>query len=383
MVAAPKKLSISRALRTISVSKQVEDAARILDSLTTSVILVDTQHNVLHLNAAAETLLGASRNQAQSRPLADLLRGGVQVAEMIDRVIETQRAYSRRELPLRPASSDSELVVDCTISPYDDLGLLIELSDATQHQRITRENALLAQVGGSRLMIRQLAHEIKNPLGGLRGAAQLLERQLSDATMREYTSVIISEADRLKVLVDTLLGPGHAPRKQLINVHELVQHVWQLLKLEASPTIKIQRDYDPSLPSIQLDRDQIIQAMLNLGRNALQALGTARREHNGRVILRTRAHTHVYIGKRKHRLVACVQFEDDGPGVPDHLRDTLFYPLVTGRADGTGLGLAVAQDLVSRHDGLIEFESRPGRTVFSILLPFDSTVESADANTHD
>jgi two-component system, NtrC family, nitrogen regulation sensor histidine kinase GlnL len=383
MVAVPKELGVARAVRTLTPNKQVEDAARILDSLTTSVMLVDVNHNVLHLNAAAETLLGVSRNQAQGRPLAELLRGAAQVAEMIDRVIETQRAYSRRELPLRPASADNELVVDCTISPYDDQGLLIELSDATQHQRITRENALLAQVGGSRLMIRQLAHEIKNPLGGLRGAAQLLERQLADAAMREYTSVIISEADRLKVLVDTLLGPGHAPRKQLINVHELVQHVWQLLKLEAPPTIKIERDYDPSLPSIQLDRDQVIQAMLNLGRNALQAVGTARREHNGRIVLRTRAHTHVYIGKRKHRLVACVQFEDDGPGVPDHLRDTLFYPLVTGRADGTGLGLAVAQDLVSRHDGLIEFESRPGRTIFSILLPFDPVTEPADANTHD
>jgi two-component system nitrogen regulation sensor histidine kinase GlnL len=383
MVAVPKELTGTRGLRIFTASNQVEDAARILDSLTTSVVLVDTQQNVLHLNAAAETLLGASRNQSQARPLSELLRGGELLAEMIDRVIETQRAHSRRELPLRPAAVDSELVVDCTVSPFDEMGLLIELSDATQHQRITRENALLAQVGGSRLMIRQLAHEIKNPLGGLRGAAQLLERQLSDETMREYTSVIISEADRLKTLVDTLLGPGHAPRKQLINVHELVQHVWQLLKLEAPPTVKIERDYDPSLPSIQLDRDQVIQAMLNLGRNALQALGAHRGAHNGRVMLRTRAQTHVYIGKRRHRLVACVQFEDDGPGVPEHLRDTLFYPLVTGRSDGTGLGLAVAQDLVSRHDGLIEFESRPGRTIFTILLPFETTTaESADANAH-
>lgn len=383
MGAVRQELNGTRALRTQPANKHVEDAARILDSLTTSVVLVDVQQNVLHLNAAAETLLGVSRNQTHSRPLTELFRGADQIAEMVDRVVETDRAHSRRELPLRPVAVDSELVVDCTVSPYDDRTLLIELSDATQHQRITRENALLAQVGGSRLMIRQLAHEIKNPLGGLRGAAQLLERQLSDATMREYTSVIISEADRLKTLVDTLLGPGHLPRKQLINVHELVQHVWQLLKLEAPATVKVERDYDPSLPSIELDRDQIIQAMLNLGRNALQALGTARREHTGRIVLRTRAHTHVYIGKSRHRLVACVQFEDDGPGVPDHLRDTLFYPLVTGRADGTGLGLAVAQDLVSRHDGLIEFESRPGRTVFTILLPFETAHEPTDARTHD
>ena len=350
------------------------DLARVLDSLSTSVLVVDRDQSVLHLNVAAETLLGISRNQAQSRPLSDLLRGADIITSMISRAAETSRPHSRREIPLRASGNDSDLVVDCTVSPIEETAggaLLIELSDLTQHQRISRENALIAQVGGNRLMIRQLAHEIKNPLGGLRGAAQLLERELTDPALREYTTVIINEGDRLKNLVDTLLGPGHLPQKQLLNVHELVQHVWQLLKLEAPPNVKVDRDYDPSLPSITLDRDQIIQAMLNLGRNALQALQNAQRE-DGRIALRTRVQTHVYIGTKRHRLVASVQFEDNGPGVPDHLRDTLFFPLVTGRNDGTGLGLAVAQDLVSRHDGLIEFESRPGRTVFTILLPFES-----------
>jgi len=350
----------------------VADLARILDSLTTSVLLVDRKHEVVHLNVAAESLLGVSRNQVLGRPLAELLRGADFVGEMIERVIETARPHSRRELPIRAAGNDADLIVDCTVSLFEESGaseaLLIELSDATQHQRISRENALLAQVGGNRLMIRQLAHEIKNPLGGLRGAAQLLERELSDPGLREYTTVIINESDRLTTLVDTLLGPGHAPRKQVLNIHELLQHVWQLLKLEAPLTVKVDRDYDPSLPTIKVDRDQIIQAMLNLGRNALQAF----LPQGGRIVLRTRVLTHVYIGTKRHRLVASVQFEDNGPGVPDHLRDTLFYPLVTGRSDGTGLGLAVAQDLVSRHDGLIEFESRPGRTVFTVLLPFDS-----------
>jgi two-component system, NtrC family, nitrogen regulation sensor histidine kinase GlnL len=350
------------------------DLARLIDTLTTSVLLIDVNHNVLHLNVAAESLLGTSRNQAQGRPLSGLLRGGDVLSAIIDRVIETQRPYSRRELPLRTAGDENERVVDCTVSFVDELSasgaLLLEINDATQHQRITRENTLLAQVGGNRMMIRQLAHEIKNPLGGLRGAAQLLERQLPDPAMREYTSVIINEADRLKALVDTLLGPGHAPRKQSLNVHELVQHVWQLLKLEAPAEVNVERDYDPSLPALRLDRDQIIQAMLNLGRNALQAL-TQVPTNNARLILRTRALTNMYIGTRRYRLVASVQFEDNGPGVPEHLRESLFYPLVTGRADGTGLGLAVAQDLTSRHGGLIEFESRPGRTVFTILLPFD------------
>lgn len=343
---------------------------RILDGLSTSILIVDDAHALQYLNVAAETLFGVSRNQVRGRPIAELLSDATALSALIDRAAETWRPISRRELALRPINADAELTVDCNVAPYEEPGssstVLIEISDATQHQRITRENALLTQIGGSRAMVRQLAHEIKNPLGGLRGAAQLLERQLSDASMREYTSVIISEADRLATLVDTLLGPGHHPRKESVNVHELLQHVGYLLAADAPPNVTIDRDYDPSLPPLLLDRHQIIQAMLNLGRNASQALA----QNGGRITLRTRALTNVSIGTRRHRLVASVQFEDTGPGVPEHLRDTLFYPLVTGRADGTGLGLAVAQDLVSRHDGLIEFESRPGLTTFTILLPF-------------
>src|SRR5688572_8196810 len=358
------------------------DSNRILDSLSTSVLIVDRDRQLLYLNVSAETLFGVSRNQARGRPLAELLHDSEALHAVIDRAATTSRPFSRRELALRPIYGDGELVVDCTVAPYEESGasgaVVIEISDATQHQRITRETALLTQIGGSRLMIRQLAHEIKNPLGGLRGAAQLLARQLSDASMREYTTVIISEADRLVTLVDTLLGPGHAPRKEQINIHELLQHVGHLLAADAPAGVVVDRDYDPSLPSLRLDRNLIIQAMLNLGRNALQALASNNTQHvaqngairPGRLVLRTRALTNVNIGARRYRLVASVQFEDNGPGVPEHLRDTLFYPLVTGRADGTGLGLAVAQDLVSRHDGLIEFESRPGLTTFTILLPF-------------
>lgn len=353
------------------------DSGRILDSLSTSVLIVDRARSLLYLNVAAEALFGVSRNQVRGRPLAELLEESVALDAVIDRTATTSRPFSRRELALRPVYGDGELIVDCTVAPYEESGapgaVLIEISDGTQHQRITRETALLTQIGGSRLMIRQLAHEIKNPLGGLRGAAQLLERQLDDASMREYTTVIISEADRLVLLVDTLLGPGHAPRKELINIHELLQHVGHLLAADAPPGVVIDRDYDPSLPALHLDRNLIIQAMLNLGRNAMQAIAQNLPQNsirNGRIVLRTRALTNVNIGAKRYRLVASVQFEDNGPGVPEHLRDTLFYPLVTGRADGTGLGLAVAQDLVSRHDGLIEFESRPGLTTFTILLPF-------------
>ncbi len=351
------------------------DATRILDGLSTSVLIIDQTRSVLFLNVAAETLLGVSRNQACGRPLRELVADSSSLDAVIERAVEMWRPYSRRELALRPIYAEGELVVDCTVAPFEDptasSAVVIEINDATQHQRITRETALLTQVGGSRLMIRQLAHEIKNPLGGLRGAAQLLARQLGEASMREYTSIIISEADRLVALVDALLGPGHAPRKELINVHELLQHVGHLLGADA-PNVTIDRDYDPSLPPLRLDRNLIIQAMLNLGRNALQAI-TQQRTSGGRIVLRTRALTNVNIGARRHRVVASVQFEDNGPGVPEELRETLFYPLVTGRSDGTGLGLAIAQDLVARHDGLIEFDSRPGRTIFTILLPFNTS----------
>jgi two-component system nitrogen regulation sensor histidine kinase GlnL len=364
-MSAPARAAITSMSATI-------DPSRILDGLSTSVLIVDHAHVVAYMNVAAETLFGVSRNQARGRPLAELLVDAEGLRAVIDRAIETWRPFSRRELALRPVTAEYELIVDCMVAPYEDAdgAVLIEISDATQHQRITRETALLTQIGGSRLMIRQLAHEIKNPLGGLRGAAQLLSKQLADASMREYTSVIISEADRLAGLVDALLGPGRTPRKELVNVHELLQHVGHLLAADAPPNTSIVRDYDPSLPPLPLDRNLIIQAMLNIGRNALQALEHA--AGPGRLTLRTRARTAVNIGARRHRVVASVQFEDNGPGVPEHLRETLFYPLVTGRKDGSGLGLAVAQDLVSRHGGLIEFESRPGQTIFTILLPFDA-----------
>jgi two-component system, NtrC family, nitrogen regulation sensor histidine kinase GlnL len=348
------------------------DPARILDSLSTSVLIVDRARSILYLNVAAETLFGTSRNQVRGRPLAELFADASGLDAIVERALATWRPFLQRELALRPVNAEGELIVDCVVAPYEEStapAIMIEISDTTQHQRISRETALLSQIDGRRLMIRQLAHEIKNPLGGLRGAAQLLARELPDDGMREYTTVIISEADRLAGLVDAMLGPGHAPRRELVNIHELLQHVRHLLAADAQPGVMVERDYDPSLPLLALDRNLIVQAMLNLGRNALQAVAQ-NASGKGRVILRTRALTNVNIGARRHRLVASVQFEDNGPGVPSHLRETLFYPLVTGRADGTGLGLAVAQDLVSRHDGLIEFDSRPGLTQFTILLPF-------------
>jgi two-component system nitrogen regulation sensor histidine kinase GlnL len=354
-------------------------ALELLDSLVTSVFLLDRDLHITYLNAAAQTLLGLSPNQALGRRITDAVRGAESLVPLFERARQGSEGVLQRELAW-PASGGIDRILDCAVTEValggDAHGLLLEIEDITQHRRLTRENALLAQLGGSRLMVRQLAHEIKNPLGGLRGAAQLLERQLLDPALREYTRVIISEADRLTNLLDCMLGPGRPPAKQLVNVHELLERVYRLLRGEAAEEVAIERDYDPSLPAIEVDPNHIIQAMLNLGRNAIQALSGGREGSPGvaspRLTLRTRVASNVGIGGQRHRLVASIQFEDNGPGVPVDIRDTIFYPLVSGRSDGSGLGLGIAQDLVSRHGGLIEFDSAPGRTIFAIYLPMDS-----------
>jgi len=305
---------------------------------------------------------------ARGRPFTDLLHEPESLGGILRRVLMSGESIADRELAVRPAGAPREArTLDVTLTPLDGLTgrhLLLELADTTQRQRITRENDLLARLDGSRLMVRQLAHEIKNPLGGLRGAAQLLERELPGAALKEYTQVIIGEADRLTALVDSMAGPSRAPSKTVLNIHEICEHVYHLLRAEAPATLLIERDYDPSLPNAMLDRHQLIQALLNVARNALQAQGD-----RGRIVLRTRARSNVSIGSAMHRLVASVQVEDNGPGVPPQLRSSIFYPLVTGRANGSGLGLAVAQDLVTRNGGIIEFDSEVGRTVFTLLLP--------------
>jgi len=273
------------------------------------------------------------------------------------------------ELQLAPTEVYAQQrTIDCRVSPLDldPVALLIEMTDVTRRTQISRENALLIQHGAGRQMIRQLAHEIKNPLGGIRGAAQLLERQLPDDELREYTDVIISETDRLAGLVDTLLGPGGPPNKQTVNVHELLEYVIRIIEAEGHVSLDICRDYDAGLPQIDLDRDQMVQALLNLVRNAAAAL-----DGQGLLTLRTRAVSNFTIGDIRHRVIASIEIEDDGPGISPELENSVFYPLVTSRAEGTGLGLPTAQELISRHGGLIEFESRPGRTVFFVRLPLD------------
>lgn len=301
-----------------------------------------------------------------------------EMREILGRVATTGDQYAN-ELRLAPTEVHNEQrIVDCRVSPVaiDNATLLVEINDVTRRTQISRENALLIQHGAGRQMIRQLAHEIKNPLGGIRGAAQLLERQFEDDEQREYTDVIISETDRLAGLVDTLLGPGGPPNKKPVNIHELVEYVLRIIEAEQPTRLDIRRDYDPGLPEIPLDRDQMVQAFLNLVRNAAAALNG-----QGKITLRSRAVTNFTIGDIRHRVIASIEIEDDGPGIPYDLQDSVFYPLVTSRPEGTGLGLPAAQELISRHGGLIEFDSRPGRTIFYVRIPLLQEVADDQASS--
>jgi len=346
------------------------DPVDLLNALSTGIILLDAQLCPIYANVAAQDLLAISLNQARGRPFTDCLMESNGLIPLLRRSLETGEGFADRELTLYPKSLREPRVVDVTITALagDVTGthLLLELTDTTARQRISRENEILARQDSSRMMLRQLAHEIKNPLGGLRGAAQLLDRELPDPGLREYTRVIIGEADRLSALVASMSGPARPPHKTDLNIHEVCEHVYHLLRGEAPSSVVVERDYDPSTPNGVFDRDQLIQALLNIARNALQAVG-----ERGRIVFRSRVFPNVGIAGHRHRLAVCIQIEDDGPGVPAALRASIFYPLVTGRATGTGLGLAVAQDLVTRHGGIIEFESEPGRTVFKILLPLE------------
>ncbi len=325
--------------------------------------MLDEELLVTYINTAAETLLGVSLRRIVGRPLGDLIHPDAELRALCRRALATGLTFSLRELAARVG--DRELVLDCRAAPMEaDRALVLELLDTERERRVRREAALVSQQQLSRRIIRQLAHEVKNPLGGLRGAAQLLERQLPDAELKAYTRVIIEEADRLAALVDGILRAGGAPRPEEVNLHRITEHVAQLIEAEKPAGIELVRDYDPSLPSITVDRNQMIQAFLNLARNAMQALG-----ERGRLIFRTRALTNLTLAGERHRLVLSAEVEDNGPGIPDELKETIFYPLVTGRTTGTGLGLTIAQDLVSRNGGLIEFVSQPGRTIFQLRLP--------------
>jgi two-component system nitrogen regulation sensor histidine kinase GlnL len=342
---------------------------RVLENLTTSVLVLDTDLNIEYINPAGEMLFEISARKAKGMPLGTLISDPDHIVMRMQTCLLSGHPFTERELRLDLFGHRTKLV-DCTVTPLDEPheknALLVEIVRVDRQLRISREENLIAQHHATRAVVRGLAHEIKNPLGGLRGAAQLLEHELPDEELKEYTRIIIEEADRLQNLVNRMLGPNTLPNKQGLNIHRVLERVRTLVLAEAPPGVQIARDYDPSIPMLEADIDQLIQAVLNLVRNAVQAVG-----EKGLITLRTRSLRHFTIGQVRHKLVLMVEIIDNGPGIPEDILEKIFYPMITGHANGTGLGLSIAQSLVNRHDGLIECTSEPGNTVFRILLPLE------------
>jgi len=343
---------------------------RILDHLTNAVLLFNPDCRLEYINMAGEMLLSVSARQVTGMRFAELFLLQEQDLEKdLRQTLQHGVSLIRRNLSI--GSPTHPITVNVTMTPMHEheppVGVVVEIEQVDRHIRISMEEQLLAQHNAARMLLRGLAHEIKNPLGGLRGAAQLLDRELMDAELREYTRIIMEESDRLQSLVDRMLAPNKPPRKNPLNIHRVLERVRQLVQVEAPAGVIIERDYDPSIPLFNGDSDQLIQAILNIVRNAAQAVG-----QQGTITLRTRIHRQVTIGFRRNRIAARIEIVDNGPGIKPELLGQIFYPMVTGRADGTGLGLSIAQSLINQHGGLVECASVPGNTVFSIFLPLET-----------
>lgn len=366
----------ARAIRSNRARPQHEAGMKqdqgILDSITTGIVAMDRNLRVTALNAAGQALLETSESRCLGLHAGKLVLNSREWLDSLEQAFASKSPHASRGISLT-LQSGQEIHVDVIITPVTDAqgayGLLVELLAVDRLLKISREESLLHAQETSRAVIRGLAHEIKNPLGGVRGAAQLLARELPNDELAEYTRIIIREADRLRDLVDRLLGPNRQLDPRPLNIHEILEHVRNLISAESDNRVTITRDYDPSLPEFACDRAQLIQAVLNIMRNALQA---AKDPGKCEILLRSRSQRQFTVGAQVHRLVCRVDIIDNGPGIPADLLPSVFAPMVTGRADGTGLGLSIAQSIIHLHGGVLECESRPGETRFTFYLPMDT-----------
>jgi two-component system nitrogen regulation sensor histidine kinase GlnL len=337
-----------------------------LDVLACGVVLLDGKGQVRFANMAAEQLFDVSLKLREGGVFARHFINGAVLDALMDEAQGAAFTEKRLDVTLERHGRDPLELHCVAVVPEADLGaLLLEFREIDQRIRADRESRMLESVKANRELVRNLAHEIKNPLGGIRGAAQLLEAEFGDSALREYTQVIIKESDRLQTLLDRLLAPHRQARTiSEVEIHEVLERVRSVVLAEYPRTLFIERDYDASLPIFRGDKEQLIQVVLNLVRNAAQAMGG-----QGKVRLVTRIARKVIIGGQLSRLALDLHVIDDGPGVPEAIRDRIFLPLVSGREGGSGLGLTLAQTFVQLHGGVIDCDSRPGRTDFRILLP--------------
>ncbi len=343
----------------------------LLEHLTTAVMVLDSKLCLRYLNPAAEALIGVSHDQVVGTPISGHFYESEQALDTLQEAVNHHLTFTKRQAPWE-LPSGTRLTVDYSVTPIADDELMLEIQHLDRLLRISREEATSSAQATTRNLVRGLAHEIKNPLGGIRGAAQLLARELPehDEELGEYTSIIIEEADRLRNLVDRMLGPHKPPEKTEINIHSVTERVYSILKAESDNQLNIKRDYDPSIPPLFADKERLIQAVLNIARNAWEAMSESGRS-GSQITIRTRVRRKFTISGKHYPLVCCLEVIDNGPGIPPELINEIFYPMISGRANGTGLGLSISQQIISQHDGLIQCESRPGHTKFSLYLPRD------------
>lgn len=362
--------------------QQLIDYRLLVDNLATAVLLVDNQLNIFYMNSSCEALFDMSLLRAQGQPVLNILEApgdSFNTHEALLNSLQSGQAYTRREATItinfKDVHVDYSVARLSTGKSYHPL-LLIELNAIDRMRKISKEENLIQQHQVARQLIRGVAHEIKNPLGGIRGATQLLARSLNDPEYAEFTDIIISEVDRLRNLADTMLGSRQLPSYEPVNIHEPLERVRSLIINQTKKKINIIRDYDLSLPDVHADRDQLIQVMLNISVNAVQAMTENKSfytdsQSQPELTLRTRVQRLITINGITHRSVIRVDIEDNGPGVPEDILESVFYPLVTGRAKGTGLGLSIAQNIMHQHSGMIECQSIPGQTIFSLYIPWE------------
>ncbi len=352
---------------------------RVLDHLDSVIMYFDHELKLVYINPAGEMLFSASERNMVGQKACDLMKCPEEVVGInLQNALENKQPITEREVRL-PLPDKTHVLVDCSIIPVTggkpiENGLLVEIQLLDRHVRISREENLISQHSVTRSLVRGLAHEIKNPLGGIRGAAQLLEAELLSNELKEYTQIIIEEADRLQQLVDRMLGPNKLPKKQLLNIHDVIERVRTLVIAE-NPAVEVWRDYDPSIPDLYGDNDQLIQSILNIVKNAVSALA---KTADPKITLKTRVARQMTLGSKRHKLVAKIQVIDNGPGIPEEIREKIFFPMVTATEGGVGVGLSISQSLINKHNGLIQCESRPGKTVFTIWIPLESKEDDTD-----
>jgi len=344
----------------------------LLDNLSTGILALDDRLRVTALNVAGQAILDTSETRSLGRHASNLVFDSSAWLEKLEQALNSNAAQTSRSVALTLASG-AQVVVDIITTPVREnekiTGVLVELSTVDRLLKISHDAHLANANETTRTVIRGLAHEIKNPLGGVRGAAQLLARELPNKELAEYTGIIIREADRLRDLVDRLLGPNQQLDQQPLNIHRVLEQVRELISAESGNQVRITRDYDPSLPELVGDQAQLVQAVLNVMRNALQAAADPK---DCKITLRSRSQRQFTMAARRHRIVCRIDIVDNGPGIPDELADAIFAPMITGRADGTGLGLSIAQSIITQHGGMISCETEPGNTTFSIYLPLET-----------